>query len=143
MYRSDGRPRRLKLSITASGSGWHSVDITQKLGRTGTLLGMVLRMDTGGAATAGEVKVFQGRGYTTSTVPTAVPDEDVILHQQELTYTASATVASADVDIQGTVGARAVYDLRGTPRDPDQMLLSLNTDGAGTFAIVLVYAETV
>lgn len=126
--------RRQALTFTLSGSGWATPQEVPRLGYSGTLTRAILRMGVGGTSTTGEIRVWHGSGYTSATVPSAVPDNDLVYEETGITHSASATDSSLDRDIQDVVDDAASYDKRLTGHS---VWVSIKGDNAGTFYLSL------
>jgi hypothetical protein len=119
------RARRHKitgLSLAAQGS-WSTPQKLDELGESGILARWTFRGPATSTVTVIDVRIYYGAGYTTSTDPATVPDEDVAFERTAITVAGSATVADDDYDIlQNHAGV--VYDIR---RTSDEMWVSIKS----------------
>jgi hypothetical protein len=85
------------------------------LGTSGELAHVSYRLDNGGTNGSLEVKVIDG-AYNAETITSAeiaaIPDEDVVYHENAIVLANSATV-STKTNIVNSVSEAALYDRRG------------------------------
>jgi hypothetical protein len=138
------RSRREKVTIDVVGIGpaWTTPVKVERLGESGLLARGVVRgvgaWATGGIAAA-EVKVWYGSGYSTSTDPALVPDEDVAWHETAIAVVGSATAADLDKDLLA-LHRGAMFDIR---QSDEEMWLAFYADSAVVDESVVISLEAV
>ncbi len=142
--------RRLTYTFEHDGAAYPAwkttrVDGLLGFGAQGRIVRVVTRMDAGGNATDGEVRIVNGDHLGAVAVPAdiaSVPDEDVALELTGLTLAGSATDAEDDENVE--LNARgAFYSIVGA--QDASIILGFNFEagaaGASTVHVTIYIAE--
>jgi len=98
-HNSNRRVRKSKHSLGVSVGAWSTPDPVLDLEKSGILSRMVLRAEPGATVTSMELVVYAGM-YDSSTDPSTVPDEDIVLRVTGIGVAGSATSADEDVNLR-------------------------------------------
>lgn len=115
LTRFHGIWKKSDVTVPASGS-WSTPAKVDVIGRCGRITRVVVRAPASSTWTAGELRIWGGTGYTTSTDPATVPDEDLVVEITGATITGSATDADIDENLDYNQGG-AVFDIRDYDAD--------------------------